>query len=95
MLKTWILSHLLLLCGFILAVPVIARMIRQRRSPAGTLAWLLVIVLVPYVGIPLYLALGGRKMRRLATSKAELKLADCTQPLPEHIQEMNTLLHWL
>lgn len=93
MLKTWILSHLLLLCGFILAVPVIARMIRQRRSPAGTLAWLLVIVLVPYVGIPLYLALGGRKMRRLATSKAELKLAKLTQPLPEHIREMNTLLH--
>lgn len=92
MLMTWFLSHLLLLCGFTLALPVIAQMVRQRRSPAGTLAWLLAIVLLPYVGIPLYLALGGRKMRRLAAGKEELKLSEQVEPLPEHIQEMNTLL---
>jgi cardiolipin synthase len=92
MLMAWFLSHLLLFCGFILAVPVIARMLRQRRSPAGTLAWLLIMVLAPYVGIPLYLALGGRKMRRLADSKTAIKLSEQVQPLPGRIQEMDTLL---
>jgi cardiolipin synthase len=92
MLITWFLSHLLLLCGFSLALPVIAQMVRQRRSPAGTLAWLLTMVLIPYVGIPLYLVLGGRKLHRLAASKEELKLSEQVQPLPDRIQEMNTLL---
>ena len=59
MLTTWVLSHLVLLLGFLLAIPVIAQMLRQRRSPAGTWAWLLIMVLVPYLGIPLYLMLGG------------------------------------
>lgn len=76
MFMTWILSHIVLLLGFLLAVPVIAQMIRQRRSPAGSLAWLLVMVLVPYFGIPLFLLLGGRKMRRLAESKTDIQLQE-------------------
>jgi cardiolipin synthase len=92
MLMPWLFSHLLLLCGFLLAVPVIAQMIRQRRSPASTLAWLLVMVLAPYVGIPLYLALGGRKMRRLADSKAALQLFDKARPPAVNIQEMDRML---
>lgn len=91
MLMTWFLSHLVLLLGFLLAVPVIAQMIRQRRSSAASLAWLLVMVLEPYVGIPLYLALGGRKMRQLADSKATLTLDDHT-PLPQETAEMDQLL---
>jgi cardiolipin synthase len=91
MLMTWFLSHLVLLLGFLLAVPVIAQMIRQRRSPASSLAWLLIMVLVPYLGIPLYLALGGRKMRWLADSKTDLQLADHTVP-PVATLEMDRLL---
>ena len=45
------LSHLVLIFGFLLALPVIAQMLRQRRSPASSLAWLLIMALVPYVGI--------------------------------------------
>jgi cardiolipin synthase len=36
------------------------------------MAWLLAIVLVPYVGVPLYFLIGGRKHRRLAARKAPL-----------------------
>lgn len=71
----WIFSHLAVVFGFLLASLVIAHIIRQRRSPAGTIAWLLVVVLVPYVGVPLYLMLGGRKMRRAANRKANIKLS--------------------
>ena len=72
----WIFSHLAIVLGFLLAALVIAHIIRQRRSPAGTIAWLLVVVLVPYIGVPLYLMLGGRKMRRAASRKANIKLPD-------------------
>lgn len=92
MLMPWLLSHLVLLLGFLLAVPVIAQMLRQRRSPAGSLAWLLVIVLAPYFGVPLYLALGGRKMRKLAAGKADLQLPDPVLPLPEEISDLDRLL---
>jgi cardiolipin synthase len=72
----YILTHLTFIIGFVFAVGVVAHMLRQRRSPAGTVAWLLVIVLLPYIGVPLYLLLGGRKMHRVIGSKANIQLPD-------------------
>src|ERR1700709_1176178 len=46
--------------------------VRQRRPASVTFAWLLLIVLVPYAGVPLYLMLGGRKIRRRAAQKKPL-----------------------
>jgi len=71
---SWILTYLGPVLGFLLAVAVVAHVIRQKRSPSGTIAWLLVIVLLPYVGVPLYLMLGGRKMKRTAGRKSSLGL---------------------
>jgi cardiolipin synthase len=49
---------------------------RQRRQPAAAIAWVITLALVPYVGIPLYLIFGTRKLvrpKRAAThSAAEL-----------------------
>ena len=67
-----ILSHLLTVGGFLLAVFLIARLVSEKRQPGNTMAWLLVIVLIPYVGVPLYLLLGGRKLRRLVARKSPL-----------------------
>ena len=36
----------------------------QRRHPSAALAWVLIIALLPYVGLPLYLVLGQRKFAR-------------------------------
>jgi cardiolipin synthase A/B len=36
----------------------------QRRHPSAALAWVLVLALLPYVGLPLYLLLGKRKFAR-------------------------------
>jgi cardiolipin synthase len=44
----------------------------QKKAPANTFAWLLVIIVIPYVGVPLYLIFGGRKLRRLAERKTQL-----------------------
>jgi cardiolipin synthase len=55
--------------GFLLALVLLAGLLRQRRSPSSTIAWLLVILLQPYIGVPLYFMFGGRKIRRMARSK--------------------------
>jgi cardiolipin synthase len=53
-----------------------AAVLGQRRPTGSAYAWLLVILFLPYVGIPLYLVFGGRKFRRRADSKS---------PLPAHV----------
>ncbi|HTJ78157.1 MAG TPA: phospholipase D-like domain-containing protein [Rariglobus sp.] len=67
--STSYLSHLLTVGGFVLALFAIARLVSEKRQPSNTLAWLFGIVLVPYVGVPLFLLLGGRKLRRIAARK--------------------------
>jgi cardiolipin synthase len=57
----------------LLAGVVMAHMLRQKRAPQATAAWLLIIVLVPYVGVPLYLALGARKVKG-AGGKEEMQM---------------------
>jgi len=66
------LPHLLTIGGFLLAVFLIARLMSEKKQPGNTVAWLLVIVLIPYVGVPLYLLLGGRKLRRLVKQKTRV-----------------------
>ena len=65
----WISSEFLTILGFLLALVLLAHLLRQQRSPTSTLAWLLTILLLPYVGVPLYLMFGGRKIRRMAGRK--------------------------
>lgn len=64
--------HLFTVGGFLLALFLVARLVSEKRQPGNTLAWLLVIVLIPYVGVPLYLLFGGRKLRRLMARKSRL-----------------------
>jgi cardiolipin synthase len=67
-----LLAHLSAVAGFLLAFFFIGRLMTERRAPANTFAWLLVIVFIPWLGVPLYLLIGGRKLRRLAKDKKEL-----------------------
>ncbi|HEY4302052.1 MAG TPA: phospholipase D-like domain-containing protein [Candidatus Didemnitutus sp.] len=68
----WVVAHFLTVGGFVLAFFAIARLLSERRQPSNTFAWLLAIAFIPYVGVPLYLLIGGRKLRRLAARKAPL-----------------------
>lgn len=67
-----LLAHVAAIAGFLLAFFLVARLMSERRAPANTFAWLLVIVFIPWLGVPLYLLLGGRKLRRLARNKSAL-----------------------
>ena len=68
----WLLPEITTHLGFLLALVFLAYLIQQKRSPASTMAWLLLVLFLPYVGVPLYLMLGGRKMIRMARRKAQV-----------------------
>lgn len=68
----FVLAHLLSLVGFIMALLLLARAGEQRRPTGSVVAWLIAIVLVPYIGVPFYLVFGGRKLRRRVAGKAKL-----------------------
>jgi cardiolipin synthase len=59
-----VVSHLLSIVGFLMAAILLARASHQRRPTGSTLAWLLAIVLIPYVGVPFFVIFGGRKVKR-------------------------------
>jgi cardiolipin synthase len=69
------LAHLLSLVGFIMAILLLARAGEQRRPTGSVVAWLFAILLVPYIGVPLYLVFGGRKLRRRVVSAARTRAA--------------------
>lgn len=72
----WLISHHVtsIMTG-VLALAFAGAVLRQRRPTGSTLAWLLIIVLVPYAGIPLFLMLGGRKFQRRRRGKAPISLS--------------------
>lgn len=76
----WLWIHLLPSLGFIFALILLSHILRERRSPASTLAWLMGIIFIPYLGVPLYLALGGRKMRHRVDVKPTLPDYAAGQP---------------
>lgn len=78
--STW--PHLFTVGGFILAVFAIARLMSEKRQPGNTIAWLLGIVLIPYVGVPLYLLFGGRKIKQLVARKDMMRLHLPGAPAP-------------
>jgi cardiolipin synthase A/B len=66
-------AHLFSLVGFVMAILLLARAAEQRRPVGSMVAWLLAILVVPYVGVPLYLVFGGRKLRQRAAAKGRLE----------------------
>ena len=67
-----VLPHLLTVAGFLLAFLAIARLMSERKQPGNTFAWLFAIAFIPWLGVPLYLMFGGRKIKKLTARKAQL-----------------------
>ncbi len=69
--------------SYALAIVGIAHLLRHRRSPGATLAWLMVFVGLPLVGSVLYLMFGGRKLRtqrRIAQTNFDATLPLARKP---------------
>jgi cardiolipin synthase len=75
-LGTLLTHHLLSIVVALLELGFASAVLSQRRPTGSAAAWLLIILLVPYLGIPLYLVFGGRKYARRARSKNLLGSGD-------------------
>ena len=58
--------------GFILALLIVRRVLREKRNPSNFFAWFFIVVFFPLIGVPLYFMLGGRKSRKVARIKREI-----------------------
>lgn len=55
-------SHLIAVLVSLLTYVVFTRVGRQRRTPAAALSWVLLLVVMPYVALPVFLLFGTRKL---------------------------------
>ena len=53
--------HTLVVSGALLIIVVLIHMLYNRRTPNSITAWLLSIILIPYISILLYFIIGSRK----------------------------------
>ncbi len=65
----WLIAHLFSDFSFILALIFIVHLLRSDKSPSTTFAWFFLVLLVPYLGVPLYILFGGRKMKQMTSKK--------------------------
>lgn len=89
---TFLGSQLILLVGIALGISLVVYILLQRHTPQVTIAWLLAIVFVPYIGVPLYLFLGGRKVHRTIARKGRLDLREIDLPVSEGTGPIRRLL---
>jgi cardiolipin synthase len=81
--KDFIFEHALFLFTIPLTVVFSTLILRARKPSGSTMAWLILVIVVPYLGIPLYLMMGGRKMPMGLDQKAKLlplKIGKSYQP---------------
>jgi cardiolipin synthase A/B len=60
----WLTLHSLVTSLAVLAYVVSTHLMHQRRQPAAAIAWMLFIVLLPYLALPAFLFFGARKLAR-------------------------------
>ena len=63
------LHGIVVIAGLMIYV-LVTHTLRQRRHPAAAIAWVITLALVPYVGLPLYLIFGTRKLVHAKTGAA-------------------------
>ena len=69
--------HLIFVLGGILGGAGLLLLVRDPRRRTHTLTWLVIIVLAPYIGIPLFLMIGTRRSNKTFKVKGTLSLSAC------------------
>jgi len=67
-----LLPHLLSIVVFLFTLLFVSSIIRTKRAAGSTIAWLLLICVFPYIGIPFYLFLSKRKLSLVKKEKLYL-----------------------
>src|ERR1700710_35838 len=60
----WLTVHGLVTFVAVLLYAITAHLLQQRRHPTAAIAWVLFILLVPYLALPAFLTFGSRKLAR-------------------------------
>lgn len=77
-------SHPLVVAMHVVGILVAMRVLVTRRAPQSMMAWLLGLLFIPWVSVPLYVLLGGRKFPRGTKGKrTPLRMRDARGELPE------------
>ena len=67
-LTNWLTLHGLVTATAVLLYVVSSHVMQQRRHPTAAIAWILFILLLPYLALPAYMAFGSRKLPRRHSS---------------------------
>lgn len=86
---------LLLLLGLGLGLVMLSDVLKQRRAPANTAAWLLILIALPYLGVALYLLFGARKLARPRHRLGRIPAACFPQVGDEQAHHLDRLLRGL
>lgn len=66
--------HVVTIVTFFLAFFTIAHMLFSRKKPSHMIAWTVVIIAIPYIGILIYLIFNGRKITKNVSKKKKVEL---------------------
>jgi cardiolipin synthase len=59
--------------AFVVAVMIVLRLAHEKRTPSNIFAWSFFLIFTPLLGVPFYLLLGGRKIRRIVGEKNRIQ----------------------
>ena len=101
-LAQWLTLHGLVTAVAVLLYVLTSHVMHQRRHPAAAIAWMLFILLLPYLALPAFLTFGSRKLKRPRSaippdpsvarggdSWAVETIVALGQPLPAAYSELN------
>lgn len=78
--RYWLSWHGLAVVTGLLVYVVTTRTLHQRHYPSAAIGWVLMLILIPYVALPLYLLFGTRKLvRRPAHQRAQAASDDVSE----------------
>lgn len=60
----WSFPHLYFIIHVLIILLFVGHLLNERKTPTSTLAWFLVVLIRPSIGLPLYIILGSRKIIR-------------------------------
>lgn len=87
----WLQAHAAIVVISILVVITATLILQQQRTPQSILAWLLFVMLVPYMAIPLFMALGFRKQQS-TVDPLRFELTETPATLEPTASQLDSLL---
>ena len=76
----WLTLHGLVTVIAVLIYVIAAHLLHQRRHPSAAIAWVLFILLMPYIALPAFLTFGSRKLSRPRLPVASIPTPDAGAP---------------